>query len=161
KQENDLLLVMRQIRPKNALDLFVGEPDGSPLSKDNQRESADSKLLAPDSTLPLDPQTYKKTLDRLPLNLRNLSSLQPSGKARKRPAKGGKEHHNTKFPTLGCGGAAKPGSAGGAAPRPDRPAFPHEPAPKGPLKLSLFPAASPTTTVESRHDRRRPARPRG
>jgi hypothetical protein len=107
QQEKDLLLVMRQMRPKNALDLFVGGSDGPPLNKDIQGGSTDSKLLTPDSTLPMDPQAYKKALDQLPPDLRNLSSLQPPEKSRKMPGRDITDNSNTQFAILGLSAAHK------------------------------------------------------
>jgi hypothetical protein len=106
-QEKNLLLVMQQTRPRSALDLFVAAPDGSPLSKAIQGESTESKLLAPGATLPLDAEMYKKTLDQLPPNLRNLPSLQPPGKAPKLPASDRSDNSNTQFAILGLSAAHK------------------------------------------------------
>jgi hypothetical protein len=98
---------MQQTRPRNALDLFLAAPDGSPLSKAIQGESTESKLLTPGGTLPLDAETYKKTLDQLPPNLRNLSALQPPEKSHKLPASDKTDNSNTQFAILGLSAAHK------------------------------------------------------
>jgi len=127
-QVSDLLTVMEQTRPRNSLDLFVGDPNRSaPLGgitqdsgtsgKDTLGNSADSKLLTPGSTVPLDgksiekglrdEEAYKKALARLPANLRSLPALQPPKKSHKMPAHDGTDNSNTQFAILGLSAALK------------------------------------------------------
>jgi hypothetical protein len=119
QQEMDLLTVMRARRPKSSLDLFVGGPGGSappgfiardpksPLGKDLQSEpSAGSKLLPEEGTGPLDkdllsPAEVKSALDRLPVPLRELPSLQPPQQSHKMPRGDITDNSNTQFAILG------------------------------------------------------------
>jgi hypothetical protein len=124
QEENDLLLVMRQRRPRNALDLFTGGPGGSappgfltrdsrePLDKDIQGEaSGDSKLLPEGDTQrwdgkPLDkdlpsPEEANRALDRLSSELRELPSLQPPQESHKLPSHDNSDNSNTQFAILG------------------------------------------------------------
>lgn len=116
--ETDLLLVMEQTRPKNAMDLFVndsappgfvGQAPGSPADKSIQNDSPESKLLSPGDTAPdkpqADPEAFKKALTRLPPHLRNLPSLQPPEKAHKLPPGDGTDNSNTQFAILGLSAA--------------------------------------------------------
>jgi hypothetical protein len=119
KEELDLLTVMRARRPKNALDLFVGGPNGSappgfiardpnaPLDKDSQGSpSGDSKLRPEGGAAPLDkdrpsPAEAKRAWNRLPEPLRQLPSLQPPKVAHKLPSRDNTDNSNTQFAILG------------------------------------------------------------
>lgn len=129
KQEDDLLLVMRARRPKDAMDLFVGGTDGStppgftvrapgdPLTKGVASDSSvDSKLLPEGDAMPLDgpgsndrllvkdrprPEVAKRAFDRLPPQLQKLPSLQPPQKSHKLPPYDTSDNSNTQFAILG------------------------------------------------------------
>lgn len=130
KQGNDLLTVMRDRRPKNALDLFVGGAGGSappgflardpaaPVNKAIQGEpSGDSKLLPEDSPPPRNgnlvakdspsPEAAKRAWNRLPAELRKVPSLQPPRKSHKLPRADHSDNSNTQFAILGLLAAAR------------------------------------------------------
>jgi hypothetical protein len=129
QQEIDLQTVMRQRRPKSALDLFVGGRGGSappgfltrdpnaPLDKDIEGEpSGDSKLLPEGTPLPggkqLDKdrpslEEAKRALARLPSPLRKLPALQPPKESHKLPPGDASDNSNTQFAILGLLAAAR------------------------------------------------------
>ena len=136
KQEDDLLTVMRERRPRDAMDLFVGGADGSappgfiartpgdPLDKGISGDtSGDSKLLPEGGTMPLDgpsgggvkpleterpsPEAAKRALNRLPPHIQKLPSLQPPRLSHKLPARDASDNSNTQFAILGLLAAAR------------------------------------------------------
>jgi hypothetical protein len=122
-EEKDLLFVLRQTQPRDGLDLFVGGSDGSAspgfiaagprasLDKSLQGGASDDSKLLPEGGAPpldkglLDPKDYKKAIDRLPADLRNLPAVQSATGAYKMPPADGTDNSNTQFAILGLSAA--------------------------------------------------------
>lgn len=129
QQEQDLLTVMRERSITNGMDLFMSGPgaptasmgligggSGTPLEKPGQGDPSggDSKLLPEGGSPPLDdgggrlltkdrpsPEEFKKSLNRLPVNLRNVPAVQVPGKTQRMPPSDGSDNSNTQFAILG------------------------------------------------------------
>ena len=114
EQEQDLLTIMRQTRPTNALDLFVRDPGGAappgflqdPAKDLRGGSSIDAKLLPADKR-PTDPEELQKALTRLPGYLKVLPALQPPAKSHPLPRTDRSDNSNTQFAILGLSAAHK------------------------------------------------------